>query len=133
MITSDESDVTSSDSSEEEVEIGREKDPVAIPFHFLKTGLSLSSQSEMCIKSHFKGKSKKEGVLITHDMFKFQKNNSSRDLSTWWYTCSHKNTHGCNARAIIKRKEIVREDGELWVENILMEVATPEVNDPKLL
>ena len=84
-------------------------------------------------RSHFKGKRKKEGVLITHDMFKFQKNNSSRDLSTWWYTCSHKNSHGCNARAIIKRKEIVGEDGELWVENILVEVATPEVNDWKLL
>ena len=39
MITSDESDITSSDSSEEEVDVGREKDPAAIPFHFLRTGL----------------------------------------------------------------------------------------------
>jgi hypothetical protein len=64
----------------------------------------------------------------THNMFKFQKNNASRDYSTWWYTCSHKNTHGCSARAIIKRREFMAEDGELMVKNELVEVATAEVN-----
>ena len=63
-------------------------------------------------------------------MFKFQKNNASRDLATWWYTCACKNSHGCNARAIVKREEFTGEDGddgELYVRNTLVEVATPEV------
>ena len=73
------------------------------------------------------GKSKKEGILVTHGMFKYQKNGASRDYSTWWYTCAHKNSHGCNARAIIRRKEFPGDDGDLWVENVLVEVATPQV------
>ena len=74
------------------------------------------------------GKSTKEGVLITHGgHFKFTKNNFSRDGKTHWYTCSQKLSHGCTARAIIKREEFTGDDGELWVKNRLVEIATPEV------
>ena len=74
------------------------------------------------------GKSTKEGVLITHGgHFKFTKNNFSRDGKTHWYTCSQKLSHGCKARAIIKREEFTGDDGELWVKNRLVEIATPEV------
>ena len=64
--------------------------------------------------------------MITHNTFKFTKNNSSRDYKTWWYTCSHKVSHGCTGRAIIERTEFEGEDGETMVKNILVEVATPE-------
>ena len=73
------------------------------------------------------GKIKKEGVLITHGMFKFQKNNASRDFSTWWYTCSHKKNHGCKAKATVRRSENTEDDGSIHVENTLLEVSTPEV------
>ena len=67
-------------------------------------------------------------MLITHGgYFKFSKNNYSRDGKTHWYTCSNKQSHGCTARAIIKREEYIGDDGELWVKNRLVEVATPEV------
>ena len=101
---------------------------VLFPFIFCEQVCQLLNIS-LLIGHYYEGKSKKEGVLITHNMFKFQKNNASRDYSTWWYTCSHKNTHGCSARAIIKRREFLGEDGELMVENELVEVATPEVDD----
>ena len=65
--------------------------------------------------------------MITHECFKFTKNNSSRDLKTWWYTCASKNSHGCAARATIKRQEYTGEDGELYVKNTLVEISTPEV------
>ena len=74
------------------------------------------------------GKSSKEGVLITHGgFFKFTKNNYSRDGRTHWYTCCQKKSHGCTARAIIKREEFTGEDGEQYVKNELVEVSTPEV------
>ena len=75
----------------------------------------------------FSGKSNREGVLITHKSFKFTKNNASRDYKTFWYTCSFKSSHGCTARAIVKRHEFTVEDGELYVENKVVDVATPEV------
>ena len=72
----------------------------------------------------FLGKSSREGVLvlITHNVFKFNKNNSSRDQKTWWYTCSEKASRGCTARAIVARLKWRRR-----VEvNTLVEVASPE-------
>jgi len=99
-----------SDVSTEGVQNVKERDPSTVSFGFLRTD-----------------KSKKEGVLITHDMFKFQKNGYSRDGSRWWYVCSHKPTHGCTARAIVMRREVPTEDGGVEVENSLLEVATPEV------
>ena len=128
MIESDGDPTTDSSDEEEIIDDGKEKEPSSVPFHFLKTGLLLDSYLFVKSLSLFPGKSKKEGILITHKMFKFQKNNASRDYSTWWYTCSHKSTHGCNARAIINRKEFTGDDGELWVKNVLVEVSTPEVN-----
>merc|ERR1719318_1049027 len=101
---------SSCDDSDYKVEILKEPDPTMIPFHFLK-----------------KGESSKEGVLITDETFKFTKNNSSQDGKTWWYTCAHKNSHGCAARATIKRQEFTGEDDELYVKNFLVEISTPEV------
>jgi hypothetical protein len=124
-LVSDDSDTDTSD-EEEEIDRSKEVDPRTVPFHFIRTGSSIIKF--LLLITDYEGKSKKEGVLITHNMFKFQKNNASRDYSTWWYTCSHKNTHGCSARAIIKRREFMAEDGELMVENELVEVATAEVN-----
>ena len=71
------------------------------------------------------GKSSKEGVLITHNVFKFNKNNCSRDMRTWWYTCSYKASHGCTARAIVQREKVGEEQG-MSVVNTLVEVATPD-------
>ena len=126
-LVSDDSDITDTSDEEEEIDRSKEVDPRTVPFHFLRTGSSIINFSLLIIHD-YEGKSKKEGVLITHNMFKFQKNNASRDYSTWWYTCSHKNTHGCSARAIVKRREFMGEDGEHMVENELVEVATPQVN-----
>ena len=102
-LVSDDSDITDTSDDEEEIDRSKEVDPRTVPFHFLRTGSSIINFSLLIIH-YYEGKSKKERVLITHNMFKFQKNNASQDYSTWWYTCSHKNTHGCSARAIIKRK-----------------------------
>ena len=57
--------------------------------------------------------------------FKFTKNNTSRDLKTRWYSCSHKASHGCKARAIIYRNAVKGEDGTTNIENTLIEVSTP--------
>ena len=99
---------TSSDDSDQQVESSctKEPDPSKIPFHFLKKGET--NIIKFCLKitiSFISGKSSKEGVLITHECFKFTKNNYSRDGKTWWYTCASKNSHGCAARATIKRQE----------------------------
>ena len=83
----------------------------------------------MHVKSlHYWFQEREEGVLITHNMFKFTKNNSSRDLKTWWYSCSHKASHGCTARAIIYRNEVEGVDGTIEVQNTLIDVSTPELH-----
>ena len=61
-------------------------------------------------------------------MFKFTKNNTSRDLKTWWYSCSDKASHGCKARAIIHRNEVEGEDGTTKIKNTLIEGSTPELH-----
>ena len=87
-LVSDDSDITDTSDDEEEIDRSKEVDPRTVAFHFLRTGSSIINFSLLIIHD-YEGKSKKEGVLITHNMFKFQKNNASRDYSTWWYTCSH--------------------------------------------
>ena len=138
-------DDSSESDSEENLGHWNEKDPTEVPFQFVKTGMSCFLVVVVMVWNgaggpaaklsfllyFFQGKSKREGVLVTHGMFKFQKNNASRDLSTWWYTCACKISHGCNARAIVKREEFTGEDGELYVRNTLVEVATPEVQSWK--
>ena len=90
----------------------KEPDPSAIEFYILKTG-----------------KSKGEGVLITHgDTFKFTKNNANRDGTLHYYACSMKLTHKCQARAIVQRSVIVGEKEEEEVMSELIEIATPEVS-----
>ena len=87
----------------------KETDQSAIEFYFLKTG-----------------KSKGEGVLITHgDTFKFTKNNANRNGTLHYYACSMKLTHKCQARAIVRRSVVV---GEEEVMSELIEIATPEVS-----
>ena len=66
--------------------------------------------------------------MITHNMFKFTKNKSSRDLKTWWYCCSHKASHGCTARAIVYRNEVEGVDSTIEVQNTLIDVSTPELH-----
>ena len=61
MITDDESDVTSCDSSEEEVDVGREKDPAAIPFHFLRTGLCRKVLTWIWLQESFYRKKQERG------------------------------------------------------------------------
>ena len=61
-------------------------------------------------------------------MFKYTKNNYSRNQKTWWYACSFKSTDGCTAKAHIEREEFVGEDGELYVRNTMTQVSTPEVH-----
>ena len=89
----------------------KEDDPTSVDFYFLKTG-----------------KSKGEGVLITHgDTFKFTKNNMNRKETIHYYTCAQKLTYKCTARAIITCEVDVDEDGKDVVKIRLVEVATPEV------
>ena len=103
------SDVSDSDSSER---VLKEPDPSNVPYYFLKTG-----------------KSKSEGVLITHsDSFKFTKNNVNRNGTLHYYACSMKLTHKCPARAILRRTVELDENGEEVVLNELLEIATPEVS-----
>ena len=73
------------------------------------------------------GKSTKEGVLVTHNAFKFTKNNWSRDGVTYWYRCSAKKATGCSATATVKRVEEQDVDGSIVVKNYLVEVSTPDV------
>ena len=71
-LSTDSSDCSDSDGSVR----GRGKEPLPghVPFYFLKTG-----------------KSKGEGVLITHNgTFKFTKNNVNRKGTLLYYACSHK-------------------------------------------
>ena len=70
---------------------------------------------------------KHQGVLVTHNAFKFTKNNWSRDGSTYWYRCSAKKATGCPASATVKRVEELEPDGSVVVKNYLLEVSTPEV------
>ena len=109
-LSTDSSDCSDSDGSVR----GRGKEPLPenVPFYFLKTG-----------------KSKGEGVLITHNgTFKFTKNNVNRKGTLHYYACSHKLTHKCQARAIIKKEvEVDEAEGRETVHFILLEVATPEV------
>ena len=103
------SDVSDSDSSER---VLKEPDLSNVPYYFLKTG-----------------KSKSEGVLITHsDSFKFTKNNVNRNGTLHYYACSMKLTHKCPARAILRRTVELDENGEEVVLNELLEIATPEVS-----
>ena len=107
---------TSSDDSyfsdrDTRMKVLREPDPSNIDFYFLKTG-----------------KSKSEGVLITHgENFKFTKNNVNRNGTLHYYACALKQTHKCQSRAIIRRSVVTGEDGEDVVHNELLEVSTPEV------
>ena len=106
---------SSDDSYQSDGEMRRKilKEPVPgnVDFYFLKTG-----------------KSKSEGVLITHsDNFKFTKNNVNRNGTLHYYACALKLTHKCQARAIIRRTVTAGEDGEEVVHNELLEVSTPEV------
>ena len=121
---------SSNDDSDDDIGVlpEKEKDPENVEFNFLRTGIAKQIDF-LCFKlDNLLGKSSKEGVLITHGgHFKFTKNNYSRDGKTHWYTCSNKQSHGCTARAIIKREEFIGDDGELWVKNRLVEIATPEV------
>ena len=101
-------DDSSSDSEAIRVAL-KETDQSAIEFYFLKTG-----------------KSKGEGVLITHgDTFKFTKNNANRNGTLHYYACCMKLTHKCQARTIVRRSVVV---GEEEVMSELIEIATPEVS-----
>ena len=64
---------------------------------------------------------------MTHNAFKFTKNNWSRDGSTYWYRCSANKATGCPASARVKRVEELEPDGSVVVKNYLLEVSTPEV------
>ena len=103
-------DDSSSDSDATRVGL-KEPDQSAIDFYFLKTG-----------------KTKGEGVLITHgDTFKFTKNNANRNGTLHYYAYSMKLTHKCQAREIVWRSVIVGEKEEEEVINELIEIGTPEV------
>ena len=65
--------------------------------------------------------------MITHNAFKFTKNHWNRDGTTYWYRCSLKRGTGCPATATIKREEKVDDQGNVVVNNYLVEVSTPEV------
>ena len=107
--SNDNSDLSDSDISER---VLKEPDPSNVPYYFLKTG-----------------KSKSEGVLITHsDSFKFTKNNVNRNGTLHYYACSMKLTHKCPARAILRRTVELDENGEEVVLNELLEIATPEIS-----
>ena len=95
ILSTDSSDCSDSDGS---VRVrGKESLPENVPFYFLKTG-----------------KSKGEGVLITHNgTFKFTKNNVNRMGTLHYYACSHKLTHKCQARAIVKKSVEVNEVDEV--------------------
>ena len=69
--------------------------------------------------------------MVTHNCFKFTKNNWSRDGKTYWYRCSTKKTTGCPATATIKRVEEEDTDGNIVVKCYLTEVSTPEVSSSK--
>ena len=102
---------SSSDSDATRVGL-KEPDPSATDFYFLKTG-----------------KTKGEGVLITHgDTFKFTKNNANRNGTLHYYAYSMKLTHKCQARANVRRSVIVGEKEEEEVISELIEIATPEVS-----
>ena len=85
---------SSSDDSSSEDEAGEgtrmvEEDANKVDFHFLKTGMQAKSGLSSSPFYVLSGKSSKEGLLITHNVFKFSNNNSSRDNKTWWYTTHH--------------------------------------------
>ena len=67
------------------------------------------------------------GVLVTHNAFKFTKNNWSRDGTTYWYRCSAKKATGCTASATVMRVEEEDSEGSIIVKNFLIQVSTPEV------
>ena len=103
-----------SDSDDIEGEVARfkEPDPTSVDFYFMKTG-----------------KSKGEGVLVTHNStFKFTKNNMNRNGTIIYYTCGQKLSHRCAARAIVRRDESRDESDQAVVQYILVEVATPQVS-----
>ena len=81
----------------------------------------------------YKGKSTKEGVLVTQNCFKFTKNNWSKDGKTYWYRCSTRKAIGCPATATIKRLEEEDTDGNIVVKCYMTEVSTPEVSRKEVL
>ena len=72
-------------------------------------------------------------MLVTHNCFKFTKNNWSRDGKTYWYRCSAKKATGCPATATVKRVEEEDTDGNIVVKCLLTEVSTPEVSSKEYL
>ena len=101
-----------SDDFEEEKEIKLWDDVNTVSFEFIKMG-----------------KSRLEGVLITHDRnYRYQKNRTSKDGKVHYYTCSEKKS-GCKATAVIERiKRFDEREGEFLIENRLVSVNKPEVH-----
>ena len=66
--------------------------------------------------------------MVTHNAFKFTKNNWSRDGRTYWYRCSAYRATGCTATAMVKRLEEEDPEGLVVVRNHLIQVSTPEVS-----
>ena len=99
MSSSSDNDVSDSDSNER---VLKEPCPSNVPHYFLKTG-----------------KSKSEGVLITHsDSFKFTKNNINWNGTLHYYACAMKLTHKCPARAIFRREPLIlkiRRTDKSWI------------------
>ena len=102
----------SSSSSSSEDDCGGFDNPNDVDFKFIKTG-----------------KSRKEGVLITHDSnFKYQKNQVGRKGDTFYYVCAERLKRGCPAKATVKRKEFLNDEGEMVVENELVSVSSPQIH-----
>ena len=102
-------------------------EPSRVSFEFRQIGVNFN-ETHFLFTFFQTGKSTKEGVLYTHNAFKFTKNNWSRDGTLFWYRCSAKKSTGCTATATIKRVEEEDEEGQVVVNNYLLEVSTPEVN-----
>ena len=102
----------SNSSSSSEDDGGGFDNPNDVDFKFIKTG-----------------KSRKEGVLITHDSnFKYQKNQVGRKGDTFYYVCAERLKRGCPAKATVKRKEFLNDEGEMVVENELVSVSSPQIH-----
>ena len=123
-------DETSSDSSFEDATsagLGWEPIPSRIAFEFVKMGKSSLHNVTKNIQI-FTGRSKLEGTLFTHGIFKWNKNSFNRKGNIHWYICADQKTTGCTARATIHRNEFVDgETGETRLTNELVQVSTPEV------
>ena len=119
------------DNSAEDIEDDPFDDIEKVQYKFVLTGAQnkyISPFRERVVP--LIGKSRWPGVMVTHQMFKFQKNGSNRSGEKHYWTCGEKPYCDCKARAttIVEEEANPENKDEPIRRHRLLSVSKPEVN-----